>query len=155
MKTFTKLFLFNAVVLTSLFFAYQQGLLQQVFQHDKSYMSTVILAVYAYMSYYVSQVGSQLDKCKLPLSKKDSDAINKKLKLSWFVSGQFFNLGMIGTVIGFCIAMAASLAPNGDPNAIVAELKVGASTLMFTTLFGLVASVLLQIQNYIVTHNAE
>src|SRR6478752_5628463 len=126
MKTFTKLFLLNAVVVTSLFFSYQQGLLQQVFEHDKSYMTTVILVIYAYMSFYVAKLGKELDRMKLPLGRKESDYIEKKLKLSWFVSGQFFNLGMIGTVIGFCITMAASLTPSGDTNAIVSELKVGA-----------------------------
>lgn len=145
----------DAIVVTSLFFAFQQGMLQTVFEHDKSYMTSVIGVIYVIMSFFVAGIGKRLDTLKSPLSKKDSDLISKDLGLSWFVSYQFFNLGLIGTVIGFCISMNASLVANGDANAIVTELKTGASTLMFTTLIGLVASVLLQVQNYIVKHTAN
>jgi len=154
-KTFTRLLLLDVVTLTSAFFAHQKGLFETVIEHDVSYISSVIVLLYVGMSVFAANLAKKLDSKTLPLSADDSLFFEKKLDFSWFVSSHFFNLGLMGTIIGFCYSMGASLNPGADANKIVLDLKTGTSTLMFTTLFGLVASVLLQIQTYIIQYKVK
>lgn len=153
MKTFTKWFIVNAAVLTLSFFAYAQGLFDVVFKNDISHLTTVITVLYVALSAFAGKIALEVDKLKFPLGRLDLERISKKLDICWFTSGHFLNLGLMGTIIGFCYSIGSSLDPTKDANNIILELKAGASTLMFTTLFGLLASVLLQLQTYLIQYN--
>ena len=50
MTTFTKWFLFNAVALTAIFFAEARGAISLMVSSDVSYLTIVIMALYAVVS---------------------------------------------------------------------------------------------------------
>jgi flagellar motor component MotA len=75
-----------------------------------------------------------------------------------------FSLGMIGTLIGFVLVFGDALANidlNNEANKvkIIADMGIGISTAIYTTLAGLVCSVLLWIQlinlEYGISHYEE
>ena len=70
---------------------------------------------------------------------------------TWFIAESAMTIGMIGTVIGFMLMLGSSFA-NIDPGNIdsmrrvIADMAVGMSTALLTTLTGLVVSLSLKVQ---------
>ena len=70
---------------------------------------------------------------------------------TWFIAESAMTIGMIGTVIGFMLMLGSSFA-NIDPGNIdsmrkvIADMAVGMSTALLTTLTGLVVSLALKVQ---------
>ena len=56
MKTFTKWFLLNAIIVTSLFFAEQKDLISEIIKNDLSNISILIMSLYVIMSAYVGRL---------------------------------------------------------------------------------------------------
>ena len=77
-------------------------------------------------------------------------------ELCWFASDSFTSLGMIGTVIGFLILLGSAFADlnvddKSSMQAVIAEMAIGMSTALTTTLTGLVASLIIKFQ-LVTTH---
>lgn len=93
-------------------------------------------------------------KCGLDIKQFEQDKIAnpRKIEFGWFFSDIFLGLGMIGTIIGFIIVMKdfstidfSNLSTIQD---LIKNLGSGISTALYTTLFGLVASVLTKLQYF-------
>ena len=79
---------------------------------------------------------------------KDSqkDDLSKKAELGWFTAEHFFSFGLLGTIIGLVLATGGSLDGAKPVSEIVAGLKTGLNTAFYTTICGIVFSILLQLQ---------
>jgi hypothetical protein len=80
------------------------------------------------------------------------DKVHSNLEQYGFYAGVFTMLGMIGTVVGFIMAIPAltHISPE-DPGSIskaIEQLSTGVSTALYTTLVGLVASIVLRLQRF-------
>ena len=79
---------------------------------------------------------------------KDSqkDDLSKRAELGWFTAEHFFSFGLLGTIIGLVLATGGSLDGSNPVSEIVAGLKTGLNTAFYTTICGIVFSILLQLQ---------
>jgi len=142
MSTFTKWFLLTAVTGTALFLAEIKGALSLIIQNDKSYLAILIMTLFVVMTVRVGQLCFHADVAK----DSDKDELNKKAELGWFTAEHFFSFGLLGTIIGLVLATGGSLDGSSPVSEIVAGLKTGLNTAFYTTICGIVFSILLQLQ---------
>ena len=142
MTTFTKWFILTAVTGTALFFAEMKGALSLIVQNDKSYLALLIMILFSAMTLRVGQLCYHTDVAK----EDEKNDLNKKAELGWFTAEHFFSFGLLGTIIGLVLATGGSLDGDKPVNEIVAGLKTGLNTAFYTTICGIVFSILLQLQ---------
>lgn len=142
MTTFTKWFLLTAVTLTGLFFAEAKGAISLIVENDKSYLSLLIMLLFTVMTVRVGQLSFIADTLKA----EDTSDVKRKASLGWFTAEHFFSLGLLGTIIGLVLATGGSLDGTKPVSEIVAGLKTGLNTAFYTTICGIVFSILLQLQ---------
>ena len=174
--------LVNLLATALLAAAYVQGLVAQVFAADRTYLTHAICLVFlgglAMCTWRILQTSKDLNQAKNfdPLTPSratgyiamirgrggDSRAIlasTLRLKLSQRISvvrhvaGSLVILGLIGTVLGFIIALSGVVPERvADVQAItpmISTLISGMSTALFTTLVGAVLNIWLMINYHI------
>ena len=148
MTTFTKWFLFNAVALTALFFAQAKGAISLMISNDVSGLTIVIMILYAASSALVGRLCYFADRVEGNRCKDvdERGKLSRHAELGWFAAEHFFSLGLLGTVFGLCVATSTSLNEGTEISDIVSGLKVGLNTAFYTTICGIVFSLLLQVQ---------
>ena len=75
----------------------------------------------------------------------------QKSDVGWFVSESCLALGMVGTVTGFLIMLGTAFANVDVTNAVtlqqaLSDMAIGMSTALWTTLVGLVCSLIIKVQ---------
>ena len=158
MTTFTKWFLLNAVMVTAIFFAEQKGLISSMIQADLSHISILIMFLYVSVSALVGRLCYLSDKISKDNSvkkKKELDYLTKRSDVGWFAAEHFFSLGLLGTIIGLILATEGSLDSSVPTAQIVAGLKQGLNTAFYTTVWGIVFSLPLQVQLMILKFRLE
>lgn len=146
MTTFIKWFLLASLTITALFFAEQRGALSLIITNDRSFLAVAIMTLFVITSTYVGTIAYKVDVA----STKEKDRLNKQANLGWFCAEHFFSLGLLGTIIGLCLATQGSMDATKPVSDIVAGLKSGLNTAFYTTICGIVFSLLLQVQLLIV-----
>jgi hypothetical protein len=142
MTTFTKWFLLVAVTGTGLFFAEAKGAISLIIQNDRSYLALLIMLLFVVMTMRVGHLSFEADVAK----DSQKDDLSKKAELGWFTAEHFFSFGLLGTIIGLVLATGGSLDGAKPVSEIVAGLKTGLNTAFYTTICGIVFSILLQLQ---------
>ena len=76
---------------------------------------------------------------------------NQKSDVGWFISESCLALGMVGTVTGFLIMLGTAFANVDVTNAVtlqnaLSDMALGMSTALWTTLVGLVSSLIIKVQ---------
>lgn len=129
-----------------LYFAYEAELLDLIWQADATKLSFVILAfflaIYARLGYFIYLKDVKKQK-----------VTSFDLEPGFEAADQAMALGMLGTVIGFII-MSRSFATVDFSNVEnIKELLVmatsGMSTALYTTVSGLIASIIIRLSYYI------
>ena len=151
MITFIKLFLLNAVILTGLVFAEFQGALSLIIRNDASYISILIMSLYVGMTVFIGILAYKSDV----VNQEGKDKLLKQSEAAYFTADHMFTLGLLGTIIGLCIATSGSLVDNLSVTDIVAGLKTGLNVSFYTTLCGIVFSLLLQLQLLVLKKDLE
>jgi hypothetical protein len=152
MKTFTKWFLLNAMVLTALILVEQKGGISLVIENDLSHISIIIMVLYIATSAFVGKLCYLADKAKDAQNRED---LLKRADIGWFAAEHFFSLGLLGTIIGLTIATQTSLNESVTIGEIVGGLKVGLNTAFYTTICGIVFSLPLQMQLMILKYELD
>ena len=142
MTTFTKWFLLIAVTVTALFFAEQKGAISLLIDNDKSYLAIAIMTLFVGASVFIGSLAYRAD---IATEKQQTD-LTTQSNIGWFCAEHFFSLGLLGTIIGLVIATGGSMDGSKPVSEIVAGLKEGLNTAFFTTICGIVFSLLLQVQ---------
>ena len=170
--------LINLVGLSFLFVLITQGYLSKAIKADITNMVIVIIGVFsigyvlaAYRTFWISKELNYAMKKKLPTlslaseyvsntkkldaSSRNNLAISLRLKLATkinfikFISNTLVILGLIGTVVGFIIALSGvdgSVSSNPEEvSKMVSTLIQGMSVALYTTLVGSICSVWLNI----------
>lgn len=151
MNLFTKWFLLNALTLTSVFLAEQKGYISLMIKNDSSYICIIIMILYVFVSIFLGRLAFLIDEA--PEEKLQS--FNKKIDIGWFFAEHFFSLGLLGTIIGLCIATGAGLSATASTSQVVGVLKTGLNTAFYTTVCGIVFSLPLQIQLLVLKYRIE
>ena len=142
MTTFTKWFLLIAVTVTALFFAEQKGAISLIITNDRSYLALVIMSLFVITSVFVGRLAYKADTA----TSNERISISRQSNTGWFCAEHFFSLGLLGTIIGLVLATGGSLDGDKPVSEIVAGLKTGLNTAFYTTICGIVFSLLLQLQ---------
>ena len=138
---FFRWWLFVCLLSIGAYFGIHFDVFSTIFNTDKTYLSSVILVLF---------MGSTLltgyRTWLFNFRKTYTDT-----KLGWFCGEIMFSLGMIGTLIGFVLVFGDALAHIDLENQankvkIIADMGIGISTAIYTTLAGLVCTILLWIQ---------
>ena len=151
MTTFTKWFLLNAIMLTAVFFAEQKGAISLIIKNDLSYLSIVIMSLYVCTSGFVGKLCYLADR----VEEGQGEKLLKRADVGWFAAEHFFSLGLLGTIIGLCIATETNLKETVSVSEVVAGLKSGLNTAFYTTICGIVFSLPLQAQLMILKFKLE
>lgn len=158
MTTFTKWFLINAATITATFFAESKGMVSLMIRSDSSYITILIMLLYVGLAAFVGDLcykADQINDNKLSSSDEKSILL-KKADVGWFMAEHFFSLGLLGTIIGLCIATSTSLSGTQvQITEVVSSLKVGLNTAFYTTICGIVYSLPLQAQLMILKYRLE
>jgi hypothetical protein len=157
MKTFTKWFLLNAILLTGIFFAETRGVVSLMVKGDISHLTIVIMTLYVLVSGLVGKLCYQADRADGNMVKDTEKraALAQRAEVGWFAAEHFFSLGLLGTVFGLCVATSTSLNEGTEINDIVSGLKVGLNTAFYTTICGILFSLALQTQLMILRFKLE
>lgn len=154
---FIKWFITFAAISTAVIIAGTQGLFSLVLQSDISHLSSIIAVLFIICSVLAGKLSYDLSKERprelLNEYRNDSKPtakLKRRLKFLNFMADTFFTLGLAGTVIGFCYMMRGTLNANNDVSTIITQLKIGSSTKLYTTLSGIISSLLLQLQVLII-----
>lgn len=112
------------------------GSFKFLLEHDSTYISFVIVAIWA--------VSSLLIGWRTFHDQSTKEAF-------WFTAESCMTLGMIGTVLGFILMLGDSLTSIDPGNidsmkAAISSMAAGMSTALLTTLAGLIASLFLRAQ---------
>lgn len=121
----------HIIVIFAMFVAFDAGFISLMFSQDVTYITSAMVAAYVWLSARIWMEPNHPDH--------------------WFYADSFLPLGMIGTVIGFLIVFSTSLSgfTIGDNAAmleLIKSMSIGIATALWTTLMGLVCSLLLKVQ---------
>ena len=142
MKTdFFRWWLFVCILTIGAYFGIHFDVFSMIFNTDKTYLSSVILLLFT-----GSTLLTGYRTWLFNYRKTYTDT-----KVGWFCGEVMFALGMIGTLIGFVLVFGDALAhidleDQANKAKIIADMGIGISTAIYTTLAGLVGTLLLWIQ---------
>lgn len=124
---------------------FASGVAETIWYADVTKISFLITGIFILVS---SKCG--LDIFKFEKYKKFHE---RDIEFGWFVSEVLLALGMTGTVVGFIIIMKdfihVDMSNISTIETLIKSLGSGVSTALYTTLVGLVGSVMLKIQYYL------
>jgi len=131
-----------SLVCLGLFYALWVGLLGMINDADVTKLSFVIMGLFLFQS---TRLGVSLFRYGGSFKLRDS---------SFFFADTFTKLGFIGTIAGFIYALyytflGINVADMASTQSALVCMGTGMGTALFTTITGLVCSLLLRIQLYI------
>jgi uncharacterized membrane protein YfcA len=163
---FLKWWLIVALIAVGAFFAYEFGMVEEIYNKDFTKISFIILVGFTGASiqcgvrtFKSSSIINEL-KSKFPSIYPSEQREHKELtdkiigidNIGWFIAGTFTSLGLIGTVIGMIFALqgfvGVDVSSAANTQLLISKLVLGVSTALYTTLVGLVCSTLLKVQYF-------
>mgnify|MGYP003647812625 FL=1 len=124
------------------FIAYHFGLIQEIYTKDVTKLSLFIFILYISSSIYIG---------KTTYASTTGEDVSSRIDIGWFTSESMLALGMVGTVVGFILMLGGSFEniDTGDAETLksaLSDMARGMSTALYTTLSGLVCSLLTKVQ---------
>ena len=134
--TFWKLWTLFVAITAGLGASWHFGYVDYVLANDVTRLSVVIAAVF---------LGASTEVCWRAATNR------KPTNWLFFVAGSCTKLGLLGTVLGLMVMMSANFSDIGNPDVNVIEGVItamisGMGTAMLTTLIGIMAAMLLEMQ---------
>ena len=156
-SNFLKCFIVWAVVMTACVLAGTQGLFTKIIKNDASYICVTIMATYLPVSVYLLWVARQFDRRGFREACRSGrfDWLAQRMEHIEYAAQTFMGLGLLGTLIGFCIMMDKALGTQTsapDVSMIVKQLYSGCCTALYTTVVGMSAAIPLTLQRHILLH---
>jgi len=118
--------------------AYYYDLHMYALSHDQTYLTFVLLFIWAATSLKIGQRTYKQSK--------------SSIEPYWYIAETCMSIGMIGTVLGFILMLDGSNLASIDPSniqsmkTVIGQLANGMATALLTTLMGLVVSIALRAQ---------
>ena len=142
MKSLLKWWLIFSLTLLGLGTCVYFNIHKDLYAADVTRLSFFIISIFICTSIWIGtktyKVGIQQD-------------YNQKSDVGWFISESCLALGMVGTVTGFLIMLGTAFENVDVTNAAtlqqaLADMATGMSTALWTTLVGLVSSLIIKVQ---------
>jgi len=128
---------------------------------DFTKLSFLILGLFVASSFFCGRIAWSLSRY---IGGKSYDpnlirSIERDIGAGWFVSDMFFTIGMVGTVIGFIFMLSGfdgiDFSNPDTTRSMIGSLSLGMSTALYTTLTGLICSVMLKVQCFMLEYSLE
>ena len=142
MKSLLKWWLIFCLTLLGLSTCVYFNIHKDLYAADVTRLSYLIISIFICTSIWIGtktyKVGIQQD-------------YNQKSDVGWFISESCLALGMVGTVTGFLIMLGTAFENVDVTNAAtlqqaLSDMAIGMSTALWTTLVGLVSSLIIKVQ---------
>jgi len=142
METRLKWWAMFCASIVMLFLGWQFGFLQTLYETDVTFISWLIIGLYLVLS---MRTGWKIHMFDITNNKQSSS------RPEWYMSEMLLSLGMVGTVIGFIYMLSTMFTDiNVEDIASVqyalGQMATGMGTALWTTLMGLICSILLKLQ---------
>ena len=142
MKSVLKWWLIFCITILGLCTCIYFNIHKDLYAADVTRLSFLIISIFICTSVWI---GSKTYKVGI---KQDYD---QKSDVGWFVSESCLALGMVGTVTGFLIMLGTAFENVDVTNAAtlqqaLSDMATGMSTALWTTLVGLVSSLIIKVQ---------
>jgi uncharacterized membrane protein YfcA len=157
--SFLRWWVFASLMLGVFVSAKRFGIYQELIEGDQTFISIGILVLFVACSLWCGFKTFVISKCSR-LIDPSNDARFKQAKshieTGWFASEICMTMGMIGTFIGFIIAMSGLADVDFNDVAsvqkMISVMASGVAVSLYTTLTGLICSVLLKLQYFNLEH---
>ena len=156
MKIGTKLlkwWLIFCLILIGFGASYHFNLHTLLYHADVTKLSFLIIVIFIFTSVWIGRKTYDLET---------STGIDEKIDVGWFIAETCLALGMVGTVTGFLYMLGSAFENIDISNTqtlqdALASMAKGMSTALYTTLIGLISSIIIKIQlvNYEVGENKQ
>ena len=142
MKSILKWWLIFCLTLLGMCTCVYFNIHKELYVADVTRLSFLIISIFSCTSVWIGmktyRVGIQQD-------------YNQQSNVGWFISESCLALGMVGTVTGFLIMLGTAFANVDVSNAVtlqqaLSDMATGMSTALWTTLVGLVCSLIIKVQ---------
>jgi len=142
MKSVLKWWLIFCLIVLGIGTCFYFDVHKSLHESDITRLSYLIISIFLCTSIWIGtktyKVGIQQD-------------YNQKSDVGWFISESCLALGMVGTVTGFLIMLGTAFANVDVTNAAtlqqaLSDMAIGMSTALWTTLVGLVSSLIIKVQ---------
>ena len=148
-ESFLKWWLLFTLFIVATVFSFYLGFIRLLWEKDASYLSIATLVIFYMMSIKCGGDIFLLEKEKNN-SKENIESFARREETIWFTSEVCLNLGMLGTIIGFCMMLAGfeslDISNQQTIQGLLAELGKSMATALYTTLVGLVCGQCLKMQ---------
>ena len=133
--------------------SYHFNLHTLLYHADVTKLSFLIIVIFIFTSVWIGRKTYDLET---------STGIDEKIDVGWFIAETCLALGMVGTVTGFLYMLGSAFENIDISNTqtlqdALASMAKGMSTALYTTLIGLISSIIIKIQlvNYEVGENKQ
>ena len=114
----------------------------QLYHADVTKLSFLIIIIFMFTSVWIGRKTYDLET---------TSVIDDKIDVGWFIAESCLALGMIGTVTGFLYMLGTAFENIDITDATtlqdaLASMAKGMSTALYTTLTGLIASLIIKVQ---------
>ena len=125
----------------------------QLYHADVTKLSFLIIIIFMFTSIWIGRKTYDLES---------TSVIDDKIDVGWFIAESCLALGMVGTVTGFLYMLGTAFENIDITDATtlqdaLASMAKGMSTALYTTLTGLIASLIIKVQlvNYEVGESVD
>ena len=145
MKIGTKLlkwWLIFCLILIGFGTSFHFNLHSQLYSADVTKLSFLIIIIFVFTSVWIGRKTYDLES---------TSVIDDKIDVGWFIAESCLALGMVGTVTGFLYMLGTAFENIDITDATtlqdaLASMAKGMSTALYTTLTGLIASLIIKVQ---------
>ena len=114
----------------------------QLYHADVTKLSFLIIIIFVFTSVWIGRKTYDLES---------TSVIDDKIDVGWFIAESCLALGMVGTVTGFLYMLGTAFENIDITDATtlqdaLASMSKGMSTALYTTLTGLIASLIIKVQ---------
>jgi len=114
----------------------------QLYHADVTKLSFLIIIIFVFTSVWIGRKTYDLET---------TSVIDDKIDVGWFIAESCLALGMVGTVTGFLYMLGTAFENIDITDATtlqdaLASMAKGMSTALYTTLTGLIASLIIKVQ---------
>ncbi len=150
---FLQWWLIFSLLCVSGYLLYSNGVLDKVKDVDYTYLSFIILGLFSILTIKTGSLSYQACKNGEAITYDELVEFSQKNEVTWFYSEKAFQLGMVGTVLGFIFMLAVSFTGmTAGNNALLQKsltsMAAGMSVALYTTATGLICGMILQVQAF-------
>jgi len=130
--------------------SYHFNLHSLLYHADVTKLSFLIIIIFIFTSVWIGRKTYDLETNRKDINYLKSD-IDGKIDVGWFIAETCLALGMVGTVTGFLYMLGTAFENIDISNSqtlqdALASMAKGMSTALYTTLTGLIASIIIKVQ---------